>query len=92
MSDWEELKSETVAGKKVRIWKDKNGGNRRRHDYQVSVPIGLGLKEDYWIEADNKDEVVDNLRNGGIFEDEYGGLFELENPVTESTFNVEFVG
>lgn len=92
MSDWEELKSEVIAGKNVRVWKKEGGGNRRKHDYQVEIPIGLGMKEDYWIEADNKEEVLDTLRHGGVLEDEYGGMFEIENPVKESTFDIQYVG
>lgn len=90
MGSYEKLSSETVAGKKVEVWKDEGGGVRKQSDYQVRIPVALGMKEKYWIEADNKEEVMDTLRNGGTLEDEYGSVFNVENPVEEATFNVEF--
>lgn len=75
---FEELASENVSGKTVEFWKDSGRGVDAKHDYKIRIPISKRVTEKYYLEANNKEEVLNELRFGGVIQDEWGNMYSVE--------------
>jgi hypothetical protein len=75
---FEEMEPIQVGGKEVRVWKDAGNGINFKNDYRIKLPIGYGVHEVFWMDADRKEDVEDVLKNSGYFEDEVGRQYYIE--------------
>lgn len=75
---FEEMEPLNIRGTEVRVWRDAGEGIEKQNDYRIKLPIGYGVHEKFWLDADRKEEVEEILRNGGYLQDEYTQLYYVE--------------